>query len=45
MINPSADFVTWAVEVVAAFVGWGVGLSVVFWTLGYLVWFIVQLFK
>lgn len=29
----------------AAFVAWGIGLSVVFWTLGYLVWFIIQFFK
>lgn len=30
---------------VAAWVVYGIGLSVVFWTLGYLVWFIIQLFR
>lgn len=30
---------------VAAWVVYGIGLTVVFWTLGYLVWFIIQLFK
>lgn len=30
---------------VAAWVAWGIGLSIVFWTLGYLVWFIIQFFR
>lgn len=30
---------------VAAWVAWGVGFSIVCWTLGYLVWFIVQFFR
>ena len=30
---------------VAAWVVYGFGLTVVFWTLGYLVWFVVQLFR
>lgn len=29
----------------AAWVAYGVGLSVVFWTLGYLVWFIIDMFR
>lgn len=29
----------------ATFVAYGIGLSVVFWTLGYLVWFIVQFLR
>lgn len=29
----------------ATFVAYGVGLSIAFWTLGYLVWFIVQLMR
>lgn len=28
-----------------AFVGFGVGLSIVFWTLGYCVWFVIQIFR
>ena len=30
---------------VAIWVAWGIGFSVVFWTLGYLVWFIIQFFR
>lgn len=30
---------------VAVWVAWGIGLSVVFWTLGYLVWFIIQILR
>lgn len=30
---------------VAAWVAWGIGFSIVFWTLGYLVWFIIQFFR
>lgn len=30
---------------VAVWVAWGIGITVVFWTLGYLVWFIVQFFR
>lgn len=29
----------------ANFVAWGIGLSIVFWTLGYVVWFIIQFFR
>lgn len=36
-----AELAGWA----AVWVAWGVGLSIVFWTLGYLVWFIVQFFR
>lgn len=32
-------------EWVGVFVAFGVGLSIVFWTVGYVVWFIVQLFR
>ena len=30
---------------VAAWVAYGIGLSIVFWTLGYLVWFIIQFLR
>ena len=30
---------------VAAWVAYGVGLTVVFWTLGYCVWFLIDLFR
>lgn len=30
---------------VGAWVVYGIGLSIVFWTLGYCVWFIIQFFK
>ena len=30
---------------VAVWVAYGLGLTIVFWTLGYLVWFIVQFFR
>lgn len=30
---------------VAAWVAWGIGLSIVFWTFGYLVWFISQFLR
>lgn len=30
---------------VAVWVVYGIGLTVVFWTLGYLVWFIIQFFR
>ena len=30
---------------VAAWVAWGIGFSIVFWTLGYLVWFIIQFLR
>ena len=29
----------------ATWVAYGVGLSIVFWTLGYCVWFVVQFFR
>ena len=29
----------------ATFVAYGMGLQIVFWTLGYCVWFIVQFFR
>ena len=32
-------------EYVGAWVAWGIGLSAVFWTLGYCVWYIVQFFR
>lgn len=34
-----------AAEYLGSFVVWGIGLSAVCWTLGYLVWFIVQIFR
>lgn len=30
---------------VGVWVVYGIGLTVVFWTLGYLVWFIIQFFR
>lgn len=30
---------------VAVFVGYGIALSIIFWTLGYTVWFIIQFFR
>lgn len=42
---PVADDMTALCGMFATFVVWGIGLSVVFWTLGYLVWFIIQFFR
>ena len=30
---------------VATFVAWGIGLSVVFYIIGYMVWFVIQLMR
>ena len=30
---------------VATFVAYGIGLTIVFWTLGYLVWFVIQFLR
>lgn len=42
---PIAGDMTAIGEYVAAWVVFGIGLTVVFWTLGYTVWFLIQLFR
>ena len=45
LLIPSLDFMQELAGYVGVWVAWGIGLSIVFWTLGYLVWFIVQFFR
>lgn len=42
---PSLEVMTELAGYVAAWVAYGVGLSIVFWTLGYCVWFIIQFLR
>lgn len=42
---PSLQAMVDASEFFLTFVAWGIGLSVVFWTLGYLFWFVIQFFR
>lgn len=42
---PSAEVMTEVAGWFATFVAYGIGLTIVFWTLGYCVWFIVQFFR
>lgn len=42
---PSVEGMASAGSFFATFVAWGIGLSVVFWAIGLLVWFIVQFFR
>lgn len=42
---PLLDDMTVLGGYVAAFVAFGIGFTIVFWTLGYLVWFIIQFLR
>lgn len=42
---PAAADMQALAEYVAIWVAYGIGLTLVFWTLGYCVWFIVQFFR
>lgn len=42
---PSLEVMSELGSYVSVWVAYGVGLSIVFWTLGYCVWFIIQFFR
>lgn len=42
---PSAEVMADIVGWFGAWVVYGIGLSIVFWTLGYCVWFVIQFFR
>lgn len=42
---PLANDMATLVQYVVTWVVYGIGLSIVFWTLGYLVWFVIQFLR
>lgn len=45
VLLPSLDLMQDFAGFVAVWVAWGIGFSIVCWTLGYLVWFVIQFFR
>lgn len=42
---PIAEDMSTMVDMVGAFVVYGAGLAIVFWTIGYVVWFIIEFLR